>query len=250
MFSINIEQNRQCYLEHIKRQMLYAVNTARGTQNIVNCDERSFLEIYVDNEYRDKIEFGLKNNIAEVIALGFKADYLSEKLKFTDDSLLNRTLVNTMSIFDNEIDKKMALNGLNGLEALSLDGYFQFKLKALKNRWDEIINVTNKNGMISYNDYIKIEFLQYLMQSIPTLVNYVRLDMTLYGFVLYDSTNRELNTIPLMKCFPIDKEEELLYNLICLSPKSVCITGDDNCLSEQFVNLFNSLFNDVKPENY
>jgi len=241
-FSINIESSRKSYLEHIRKNMLYPVNNAGGTQKLLSGDGRSYLEISVENEYKDRIEYALKNLIAEVISMGFKTDYLKSRLRFGEETLLDRTLVNTMSVFDNSIDRKLAFSGLEEVNKLSLDGFFTFRMQRLRERWDEIVTVTGTNSVIYYSEEVKREFLQYLVASLPTLSRNVTLDTAIFGSTLYDGMGKEIERLSLLKSGDFSEEEEILFNLVNISPKTLMLTGDTELLSEEFLSLVKELF--------
>lgn len=237
---ISIEQSKEYYLEHIRKQIIKGIPAGKSYSGISRVAGTSYLRISYDGALAEKINKNLKDIVSEVISLGFKAEYLGKKLCFSSESLLNSTLVNTMSIFDNAVDKKIVLRSIEELEDISIDGLFLFRLESLKRRWDEIVKVTGRNSIVSYDSNIKTEFLKYLISSIPTLVSVITVEVSLRGYTLYDG-EKEIEKMRLFSEKP-KEDEELLYNLVCLAPKKVLLKGDIELLSQEALALTESLF--------
>ncbi len=241
-FSINIDSAKSCYLRRIKDDLFYLVTNANGFQRLSESDGRCYLDVSVSDEYRERVALSVKSAVAEAIALGFKIDYLSDKLKFLKNSLLSRTLVNAMSIFDNSADKKIAYSAIDNLTELSLDGLFLFRLGKLKNRWDEIASVTQGNGFLLSGDKLCTEFLQYLITSVPSAYGELTLDKNLHRTSLYDENGAPVPALRLWKSAPYSEEEEILFTLVTFAPRRLTVTGDKHLFSEEFLSLISDLF--------
>lgn len=241
-FSINIDSKKSRYLDYIKKSLFYSVVNAGGSQRLTESDGRHFLEISVEEEYKQRLALGIKSAVAEVIALGFKTDYLREKLRFPSDTLLNRTIVNTMSVFDNAEDKRITYGAIEDLKNLSLDGLFLFRLGRLRKRWDEIVEITGMNGAAFYDDFVKTDFLRYLVKALPSLCDKITVNVDMHGIALYDATGFPIDNIALLKSEEFSAEEELLFNLISFAPERVEITGDRELASKELLSLVEAVF--------
>ena len=241
-FSINIDSAKSCYLKHIRNETFYSVVNANGSQKLFESEGRSYLEVSVDENFRERVGLNLRSAIADVISMGFKTDYLGKKLAFSEDSLVNRVLVDTMSIFDSSTDRKITYGAINNLDNLSIDGLFTFRLGKLRVRWGEIAAVTESNGLIFYDDESKVGFLSYLIMSVPSVCREITLDMNLHQPVFYDSNGTTVDCVSLLKVGTVSPEEELMFNLVNLAPKKLTVTGDRELLSREFLELSDALF--------
>lgn len=113
----------------------------------------------------------VKDLLADIFSIGYKNKYLSKKLNMGSEDLLSRTLINTMCIFDNSYDKTAIKRNLENIRNFSLDGFYNFRLGDVKKKWDEIVVLSNSYDTV-INDYDTMrDFLMFLLEAIPTLVN-------------------------------------------------------------------------------
>lgn len=100
-----------------------------------------------------------EENIAEVIAVGYKYAYFEKKLVLP---LLSerqkRLLITALVAADYKDDKAYALKRIKGFEQYSLDGVFHFRLRELQRRWQGIAQyVPTDMGVAALDGFL--EFL-------------------------------------------------------------------------------------------
>lgn len=92
----------------------------------------------------ERVEFfrsEIEDKIADVFVVKYKYDYFKRKIHPVGLSAYEVELLLTALISaDIEEDKRYALRRLKGQSEYVLDGFFNFKLRALKNKWKEIIS--------------------------------------------------------------------------------------------------------------
>lgn len=238
---ISISQEKSFYLEHIRRQVGKGMPAGRVSGGIVCHEGTSYLRVNYDETVAEKIRRNLLDTVSEVISLGFKAEYLAVKLRLKQGDLLTETLINTMSIFDSGTDKRIVLKSLEKLSDIDMDGLFMFRLEELKNRWNEIAEITGKGSLVAADAEVRGEFLRYLVSSIPSLIDKVTVDFTLAGYTLYDEEGAHIEKMRLFSP-SASEDSELMYNLICLAPRKVIITGDSVLLCDEAKCLIKELF--------
>ena len=100
-----------------------------------------------------------EENIADVIAIGYKYEYFDRRLSLpllTEKQ--KKLLCIALVAADFEEDKEYALKRLRHDGQYSIDGVFNFRLTELKRRWDGVIAYIPKQfGVSSLDDFI--EFL-------------------------------------------------------------------------------------------
>ncbi|MBR2903550.1 MAG: hypothetical protein IKC37_02775 [Clostridia bacterium] len=114
---------------------------------------------FVEGNLSPRIRRYTEENIAEVIAIGYKYDYFSRRLSLPlltprQKQLLCASLVSA----DLEEDKEYALKRLKGAECYSIDGVYNFRLGELRRRWEGVIDyIPRQFGESSLDDFV--EFL-------------------------------------------------------------------------------------------
>lgn len=115
---------------------------------ILACDKRVALEINFDRELLRPIFEDLCDKIADVIAIGYKYDFFSDKIKGVGLSKNHRELLITALIAaDLQEDKRYIRARIKKCSiqsrfekdfCLAIDGFYNFRLTALKNKWAEV----------------------------------------------------------------------------------------------------------------
>ena len=100
-----------------------------------------------------------EENIADVIAVGYKYDFFENRLRLP---LLSkeqkRLLLTALVAADLKEDKAYVTRRMRGFHTYSLDGVFHFRLQELKKRWEDVIAyVPTDMGRASLEDFL--EFL-------------------------------------------------------------------------------------------
>ena len=100
-----------------------------------------------------------EENIADIIAVGYKYEYFNKRLLLPLLSAEQRRLLLTALVAaDYHDDRAYALKRLGGFESYSLDGLFHFRLRELSRRWENIVEyVPGDMGEASLDGFL--EFL-------------------------------------------------------------------------------------------
>lgn len=244
--SININSNNKHYLDYIASQLKGTLSASNGVAVVLNNEDISYLSIACQDNYKDKIDSVIKDCVADILSIGYKQQYLREFLHLSRDSLIANTLINTMSIFDSNVDRKQIINSITSLNKLSIDGIYNFKIKAIKKRWQEIISLTGNNPLLFSDDNVMIEFLSYLLEAIPNIAETLRLYLSKTKFEMSDNKGKRFAKIPIFNCNSL--EEEILFNLIGFNPSKLIIDNQVTQLSPQFLQVINTVFN-IEYEN-
>lgn len=202
---------------------------------------RKYLCVGCSSLYEPLLKDLLLEGVSDVLALGYKNKFFTKRLE-KKDSLLNRTLINVMCLFDNVKDKRAVLGQIEQVENISLDGIFNFRVRELKERWEEVLDLTNAYGVIASDDFITTEFLCYLIDSIPPQYAAITATVLEDSFILQESKGKKISPAPLITKSST-KEERLLYNLVCNKAKSVVVLDNQKLLSETCISLLDKLFN-------
>lgn len=82
----------------------------------------------------------LKDKIAEVIAIGYKHRFLKERVRAALGKREKKLLVAALISADLEGDKAYIVKRMDDIREFPIDGFYNFRLSALREKWDRIIN--------------------------------------------------------------------------------------------------------------
>lgn len=238
--TLSIDIGRKNYLDYVYNRLKPHIRlTDSVVASSVNTD-RCFLSLACEDECREALHGEIVESLCDVYAMGFKYDYLKKKLKINRENLLIKTLLNTMTVFDSNNDKRAIRKELYGQPIIAIDGFFDFRLRAVREKWDEIINLTNENAIVFSDDKISGEFLMFLLDALPQSLDGVKICANGDRAELFDKKGRKIKMIK-----PVGRskteEETILFNLICLAPKKVLI-ADEKRFSDEFMSIVRQFF--------
>ena len=240
---VDADVNDKYFIDHIYDKILPSVKSVGGLCVVAEANERSCLGIVVADECASALNRELKALVAEVLAVGFKCRYLQERIAVNADTLLGKTLFNTMCVFDSNYDANYIKRRIYDYEKISLDGCYNFRIGEIKQKWDEVINLSNSYSGFLADKEVLYEFLVYLLEAIPSLADCITVVISDDGknFVLFNDDGKMLvkfNTY--YKQYDID--EQIIFNLICFNPAVVKLCGKYKLLGNDFFNIANRLF--------
>ena len=140
-----------------------------------------------------------------------------------------------MCVFDKGYDQQLISKILEVDKPVCIDGYFNFKLKLLKNKWKEIAKLVSDNFFILQDNKMMMEFLQYLLESVNSKVANLTLTFEENEFLLYDSKNNLLPNVTTLAP-QSSLEEDAAVNVLLLKPQHISVYCK-NTPSEDFCNL-------------
>lgn len=117
------------------------------------------IDFQTEREYCPYVRKFAEENMADVIAVGYKYAYFEKRLHLPLLSAMQkRLLITALVAADYKDDKAYVLRKLRGNQQYCLDGVFHFRLQQLKKRWDGILEyVPADMGEVSLNGFV--EFL-------------------------------------------------------------------------------------------
>ena len=116
-------------------KQLGCVSDLRGGKN------RYELIIDVPSSYKDLLVSEVEDKISDVISVNYKYSFFNKNVNSSGLSAVERELLLT-ALISAEIDedKKYVVKKLKNYSEYTLDGIFNFRLKALKEKWADIIS--------------------------------------------------------------------------------------------------------------
>ena len=126
------------YLYGKVRERFSFLPSTCGMERKGDCTEIAF---QTEREYCPYVRRFTEDNIADVIAVGYKYDYFEKRLTLPLLSKMKKRLLLTALVAaDYKDDRAFIARKIRGLENYCLDGMFHFRLRDLRKRWDGIID--------------------------------------------------------------------------------------------------------------
>lgn len=238
--SFNADLKEKVYIDFLYEGLKEEIKKSNGIVFCATNDDRIFISLACEDCFAVKVRSVIYDLLAEIYAFGFKHFYLEKHLFIYKENLLLKTLINAMTIFDSENDKKIIKKYLFNQEIGAIDGFFNFRMKKLKEKWNEIIDLTNENAVVLHDKETSCEFLAFLIDAMKTKdTTFVVLkDQGVFKIKTESGILIDLK-IPFWKKH-VD-EEVVLYNIIYKLPKNVHV-ADEKAFSKDFLYILKRFF--------
>jgi hypothetical protein len=209
---------------------------------ITKHEKSDFISILLACEDYDKARLKIfaQNAIIEAICTHFKADYLNKFLALPiKEGIYFKALKKALLNFDKETDSFIISKNLELEGNINLEAFYYFKLKNLREKWIELINIANENGLFLVNNENFIDLLKFLVDNLEISHDTINVYFEGDKYKLLDSRSKVVATD--------EDNEDLVCKLIDLSPRQINIYGakrqDENFnlllkIYEKRVNLF------------
>lgn len=233
--TISVPAENKYLLEYIKRNVYPAIAEIDGIATGADDKHRSYFSVACSDTFRFQLKRLLTENVSAALALGYKNLFVRKCLKVGKGNFFQNVLINTMCVFDKGYDQQLISKILEVDKPICIDGYFNFKLKLLKNKWKEIAKLVSDNFFILQDNKMMMEFLQYLLDSVDSKVAKLTLTLEEKEFLMYDSKNNLLPNVTTLAPSP-SVEEDAAVNVLLLKPQHVAVYCK-NTPSEDFCSL-------------
>lgn len=114
------------------------INT-RCSLNNNDGENRAKLLINCPDEYEDIVRAEIIDKVAEIIVIKYKYDFFKKNLSISGLSGLEKEILLasliSADLFD---DKRYTIDRLKNQEEIAVDGIFNFRLKPLKHKWEDV----------------------------------------------------------------------------------------------------------------
>lgn len=188
----------------------------------VNNTNRNYCSVACSDTFRFQLQRYVKQTVTEVLSLGYKNIYFRNLLNVDINNFCQNALVNTLCVFDNEIDVDYISRLVDVNKSICLDGYYNFRIKTLKNKWHEVYNLMCENVYLLNDDNLILDFFHYLLDTMTARHKVLSVNITDNGFTLFDSADNAIDCLQSLSP-KYDMEQEIILNAICSKPKMLKI---------------------------
>lgn len=132
------------------------------TSRLKRIDDRLILIINCPEEYKDIIRTEIADKVAEIITIKYKYVFFKKNLSVGGLSQVEKEILLTSLIAaDLDDDKRYAYDKIKGYQEIAVDGIFNFRLKPLKRKWEDVVTCIPNCFL---NTQLK-EFISYLLEN-------------------------------------------------------------------------------------
>jgi len=239
--SISIDSKKAVCIDNLMRNISPYVKQAGGVMARGKTLSREYLSLACEDSSQKLITEALHDIISNIIITDFKLEYLQENSRLPINNRINyNAFIKALVEFDREFDRDMVIRKLFFKKELMLDGFYNFRLKELRNRWQEICDLANNNSVyLSYHETF-LELLKFLVNTINSKLEEVHIFNENGNYVFYDKDMNKLK----YEDYHLDElidSDSIIPSLINLSPNKIIFYSIDK-LPVVIVNMISSIF--------
>lgn len=241
---VDVKKDNACFIDYIYNKISLPVKTVGGVCVLSSKNDKIILGIAVSDECFEIINKAVKGYIAEVLAVGYKNRYLRQHINIDSESLIGKILLDTMCIFDSNYDAGIIRKQIDDLDIVNLDGCYNFRIGEIKDKWNDIVSLSNSYKGILQDKEVIFDFIAYLMGAVPSLCDTITVIVS-DKFDKFELMNSAGMLLDKFKSFSLsdDIRENIIFNLICYNPNLVVFCGEVSFGGDEFSDILFEFFN-------
>lgn len=213
-YSLNIKDENKSLASFVYKSMSKFVENNRGV--VTSHEENGYLKVLiaVKSYFVDKIKAEVARLIVDVICYDFKERFLDKYLILRGlDEMGIGAFKKALLNFDKETDRFMVKKALILDSELYLESFFDFRLKNLQNKWQELVDLSNENREFLLSSESFIDLLKFLVDNLDICEDEISIfkENGEYKIIL-NSENISLSPL---------NEENIVSSVIELSPQRI-----------------------------
>lgn len=183
---------------------------------VTSSDDGQYIKILIatENQNRDFFAQKIENCIANVICVNFKEIFLNENLYLPlKDNMGKLAFKKALLNFDKETDNFIVKRNLDIKNELFLESFYFFRLKYLRDKWQELVDLSNENKDFLMTNDSFVDLLKFLVDNLEIYQDeiYVLKSGNSYKILFNDKT----------VAFDNLDEDDIVSSVIDLSPKKI-----------------------------
>ena len=152
-------ENNLLYAQNCLGELVQSVS---GSFSIERSGNRSVLTVNCPSEYQEILSAEIADKTAEVVAINYKYEFFKKYVKVAGlNEKEYEILLASLIAADLEEDKRYAFEKMKGSFDIAIDGVYNFRLKALKQKWLDIVSFMPPCFI---NSQLK-DFISYLLEN-------------------------------------------------------------------------------------
>lgn len=219
-FCITIDKDKLEIKNFVYNQLSKYINNFNGVLTQLESSTGTDILVACNKFEKNRMILFLQDVISEVICYYYKKEFLEGLLQINiGDNITKQAFVYSLLFFDKETDKYIVNKYLSIDKKLNISGFYNFKLKSLKDKWFELIEIANENEIYLYSNETFMELIKFLIDNIEVKSDVLNIMSTEDSYELFDDNFDKITGDNAL----INKEENIVMQLITMSPKIINI---------------------------
>ncbi len=197
------------------------------------CGDRILLGVGKESE---SVATEIRSVLSEFYLKDVKEEYLYSNIcGYTDNDYLIRIYIKILNLFNIDDEKDILSKQMCLYSNFSLDGFYRFRLKRLKEKWDDLLTLTYHNMDLIRDEHSLKLLIRNLITCITPIIEVATVERTKGSYSVILDEKRE----NFFYC-----EEEVVYQLINNMPKKVIISKKNSniLIAERIKEVFGESF--------
>lgn len=164
MAKIIVSENKEdaSNISYLKKEIFELIKNSGSIVSDKKIDGCSVLGLEIQDYYKDIVLLEVCDRVAEIIVINYKYNYFKNTIKVCGlNEKEKEILYASLIAADLEDDKKYVFDRIKGNEILSIDGIYNFRLNALKRKWEDVVSYV---PTMFINSQLK-DFITYLIEN-------------------------------------------------------------------------------------
>lgn len=193
------------------------------------------LSIATKDDNREVVWDYLKRLLCDVFCKHYKTNYLKQNITFlSQQSIYFDAFVKVYTYFDLELEHSIAYRIIKYLPVIYLESYFAFRLVPLKQKWQDLCNITNNNASAFLSSQTFLSLLKFLIYNLDIKTGCVIVSLEDNCLTYLNSQNKQV-------LLGLGNDMQTICQLIDLSPQKIVLKGREQTpLIKLIIQLFDS----------
>lgn len=219
-FKLICDISKSASIEHIKNRLKTHLTDCNIITTTIYSKNNITLLIGCSNTQKMVIKKLLYSLIADVILNIYKAEYLKSQFNFQlKDDLLLKSFLKGLVCFDSDLEKEIIYSKLIKFDKINLESFINFRLRFLKNKWEDLVALANDNYLYLLSGGNFFELMKFLLSNLDCKVDKLEVNLNKEEFNLL-SSGKALE-LPFMA--NNKDQEDLVTSIVSLCPKYITI---------------------------
>ena len=234
-FSVMADVKNENAVSYIQDKMKNTLLEFDGVYSYVKENGSCSFSLGAAKEKSEEIKKKLTKVLCDAICEKMKYNYLKENVCVNiQDSKMFETFLKVYTYFDIELEKAIAIRAICFPKCLNLEGFLNFRLHKLKQKWQELCLLTNTNASVFLKSETFLDVLEFLISNLDYKHKKIVIDFqdgTICDGI--DSSEK------LLTKFVTDDIFDLLTKLVDLLPREIVVL---NLFDEEKIHLLQNIF--------
>lgn len=240
-FCLYFNPNQLKYILPLKKHLKRVFKTSRGVVVLFEEAGKLLIATQQNEKMFIKVYKYIYNYIVNIIYDYYKAEIINSlNSNLFNNEIFELMVKQTLYCFDEDYDKNQIRQALLLNETLNLDGFFNFKLFFLKEKWLHLVELIKNNSNLLKIYAINLDLTRYLLSELDNNIDKVCLFSEGKKYFLKTINNEKL-TFKKINFSKKQNFKDLLKNLIILSPKNIILCSE---IKKEDFNIFKDIFID------